>query len=213
MESMKSGPYDVVTLFDGTSFDGWTKVDGSPVEWTLEDGAMTVASRTGSIVTEETHTDCFLHVEFRCPDMPDAEGQHKANSGVFLQGRYEIQVLDSYGWEVPGLGDCGALYNQHSPLVNACRPPEQWQSYDVVFRAPRFDDDGEMMADARMTVFLNGVLIHNNVELDGPTGGQVDEDVASPGPVMLQDHGDLVSYRNVWLVHLPEEGSPDYEPS
>ncbi|MFW6437639.1 MAG: 3-keto-disaccharide hydrolase, partial [Armatimonadota bacterium] len=141
-----------------------------------------------------------------------AEGQAKGNSGVFLQGRYEIQVLDSYGWERPGLGDCGAIYNQHAPLVNACTPPEQWQSYDIIFRAPRLDEQGEVIEYPRMTVFQNGILIQNNAVLTGPTGGQLDEKVGEPGPLMLQDHGDLVSFRNIWLVHLPEESSSSYEP-
>ncbi len=213
MQSMKDGPCEVVTLFDGTSFDGWTHKDGSAVTWKLEDGVMTVTPGSGNIISRETYRDAFLHVEFRCPDMPEATGQHKGNSGVYVQGRYEIQVLDSYGWEVPGLGDCGAIYNQHAPLVNACRPAMQWQSYDIIFRAPRFDDAGQMIDDARMTVFLNGVLIHNNIEMDGITGGPLDDRVAEPGPLMLQDHRDAVSYRNIWLVHLPEEASSEYEPS
>jgi len=212
MESMQAGLYDVVTLFDGTGFEGWTHKDGSAVGWDLADGVMTVKPGTGNIVSVETYRDCFLHVEFRCPEMPDATGQHKGNSGVYVQGRYEIQVLDSSGWEVPGLGDCGAIYNQHAPLVNPCKPGGEWQSYDIIFRAPRFDDAGEMIDDGRLTVFLNGVLIHNNVEMQGITGGPLDDRVAEPGPLMLQDHRDLVSYRNVWLVHLPEEGSSEYEP-
>lgn len=204
-------PGNAVVLFDGTNFDNWTHPDGTEVQWTLEDGIMTVEPRTGGIVATENHADCRLHIEFRCPDMPDAEGQAKGNSGVFLQGRYEIQVLDSYGWEKPGLGDCGALYNQHAPLVNACLPPMEWQSYDVVFRAPRFVD-AKMVTDARMTVLQNGVCIHNNVELNGLTGAHTDENVLQPGPLMLQDHGDLVSYRNIWMVHLPESGSKEYGP-
>lgn len=212
MDSGQEIPKNAEVLFDGTSFENWAPPDGSPVEWILEDGIMTVEPRTANIVTTENHTDCRLHVEFRCPHMPDSEGQAKGNSGVFLQARYEIQVLDSYGWENPGLGDCGALYNQHAPLVNASLPAMKWQSYDVFFRAPRFED-GEMISDARMTVLHNGICIHNNVELDGPTGGQLDEDITTPGPLMLQDHGDMVSYRNIWMVDLPEEGSEEYEPS
>jgi len=211
MEAMQALPENAVILFDGTDLSNWHQKDGSAANWTIDDeGAMTVSK--GSIICDETFTDAYVHVEFRCPDMPEAEGQAKGNSGVYLQGRYEIQVLDSYGWEVPGLGDCGGLYNQYAPLVNACKPPMEWQSYDIIFRAPRFDDAGEMPEDARMTLLQNEIAVQNNVGLSGPTGGQLDENVAQPGPLMLQDHGDLVSYRNVWLVHLPLKGSDTYEP-
>lgn len=213
MEAMKNGPYDVVTLFDGSGFEGWYSRNGGEVGWDLEDGVMTVAPKAGSIITNETFTDCFLHLEFRCPDMPEATGQAKGNSGVYLQGRYEIQVLDSSGWEKPGLGDCGAIYNQHAPLVNACKPGGEWQSYDIIFRAPRLDGQGQVLEHARMTVFLNGLLIQNNAVLTGPTGGQLDDNMGEPGPLMLQDHRDAVSFRNIWLVHLPETASTQYEPS
>ena len=211
MANMQAPPENAVILFDGTDLTNWHQKDGSPANWTIdEEGAMTVSK--GSIISDETFDDAYVHVEFRCPDMPEAEGQAKGNSGVYLQGRYEIQVLDSYGWEVPGLGDCGGLYNQYAPLVNACKPPMQWQTYEIVFRAPRFDESGEMLEDARMTVLQNGIVVQNNVELDGPTGGQLDEDVGDPGPLLLQDHGNPVSYRNVWLVHLPPAGSDQYDP-
>ena len=123
-------------------------------------------------MTEETFTDFMLHLEFMTPDMPEATGQAKGNSGVFLQGRYEIQVLDSYGIKTPGKGDCGAIYNQFAPLVNACKPPLEWQTYDAVFRAPRVDDAGKIVEPARMTVLQNGLVIHNNVQLPGVTVGQ-----------------------------------------
>lgn len=212
MDGMQREPYEVVTLFDGTSLEGWTHKDGSPAQWDLAEGVMTVRPGTGNIVSRETYRDCYLHVEFRCPVMPEATGQAKGNSGVYVQGRYEIQVLDSSGWAVPGLGDCGAIYNQHAPLVNVCQPGGEWQTYIIIFRAPRFGDSGEMIEDARMTVFLNSVLIHNNVQMRGITGGPLDDRVAEPGPLMLQDHRDLVSYRTIWLVHLPEEGSSEYGP-
>jgi hypothetical protein len=214
-EPMQDGPYEVMTLFNGSTMQQFSHRDGSKPGWDLDEdeGSMTVVPGTGNIISNEQFADCFLHLEFRCPDMPEAEGQAKANSGVFLQGRYEVQVLDSYGWETPGLGDCGAIYNQHAPLVNACRPPEQWQAYDIIFRAPRLDEDGEVIEYPRMTVFLNGVLIHNNAVMTGPTGGELDDEMGEPGPLMLQDHRDEVSYRNIWLVHLPEEGSSEYEPS
>ncbi len=216
MQSMADamrGAYEVVTLFDGSGFEGWRTRDGAEVAWALADDAMTVVPKGGSIVTEETFTDCFLHLEFRCPVMPEATGQAKGNSGVYLQGRYEIQVLDSSGWAVPGQGDCGAIYNQHAPLVNACKPGGEWQSYDIIFRAARVNEQGEVTDYPRMTVFLNGVLIHNNAMLSGPTGGHLDENLGEPGPLMLQDHRDAVSFRNIWLIHLPEEASTEYEPS
>ncbi|MFO8081826.1 MAG: DUF1080 domain-containing protein [Armatimonadota bacterium] len=214
-DAMQDGPYNVRTLFDGSTLENFHHKDGSEPGWELneDEGSMTVVPKTGSIISLETFTDCLLHVEFLLPDMPEAEGQAKANSGVFLQGRYEIQVLDSSEWETPGQGDCGAIYNQHAPLVNACLPPEQWQSYDIVFRAPRVEADGSVIDYPRMTVFQNGILIHNNAVLSGPTGGQLDENLAEPGPLMLQDHGDEVSFRNVWLAHLPEEVSTAYEPA
>ncbi len=212
-DGMLGGAYQVVTLFDGSGFAGWRTRDGAEVAWALADDAMTVVPKGGSIVTDENFTDCFLHLEFRCPVMPEATGQAKGNSGVYLQGRYEIQVLDSSGWERPGQGDCGAIYNQHAPLVNACKPGGEWQSYDIIFRAARVNEQGEVTDYPRMTVFLNGVLIHNNAMLSGPTGGHLDEDLGEPGPLMLQDHRDAVSFRNVWLIHLPEEASTEYEPS
>lgn len=205
-------PDKAVHLFNGKDLSNWRRRDGSPAQWKVEEGVVKVVPGGGDIVSDETYTDAVVHVEFLLPDMPEATGQAKANSGVFLQGRYEIQVLDSYGWAEPGLGDCGAIYNQFAPLVNACKPPLQWQTYDVAFRAPRVQPDGTVLNHARMTVAHNGVIIHNNVELLGPTGGPVDVDLASPGPLLLQDHGDLVQYRNVWLVHLPLVGSSTYEP-
>jgi hypothetical protein len=209
----KEPPPGAVVLFDGRDLRGWRhRRTGEPARWTVADGAMTVVRGTGDIVSEETFTDAFIHLEFREPDMPEAKGQAKGNSGVYIQGRYEIQVLDSYGWKVPGKGDCGAIYNQFAPLVNACKPPLEWQTYDIVFRAARVDDAGRVVENARITVLQNGLVIHNNVVLQGPTGGALDQDVGRPGPLLLQDHGDPVSYRNIWLVHLPPKGSDEYGP-
>jgi hypothetical protein len=205
-------PEQAVILFDGTTMEGWLRQDGRPADWEIEEGALKVVPGSGDIGTAGKFEDHFLHLEFRLSDMPEARGQKKANSGVFLQGRYEIQVLDSSGWDVPGVGDCGAVYDQYAPLVNACKPALEWQAYEVIFRAPRCE--GTVVRERpRVTVFLNGVLIHNNVELSGMTGAPTDTKVHLPGHLRLQDHGDVVWYRNIWAVHLPREGSREYGPS
>ena len=204
-------PKEAVVLFDGSSLDGWTSMDGSPPGWVVTDGTMQVVPRTGDIFTQELFTDHCLHIEFLLADMPDATGQGKCNSGVFLQGRYEIQVLDSSGWDIPGLGDCGGIYNQYAPLTNACKPALTWQTFDVIFRAPRCE--GAVVKEgARLTVLHNGIIIHNNVELPGVTGAPTDTNVQLPGHLRLQDHGNLVSYRNIWAVRLPREGAAEYPP-
>ena len=161
-------------------------------------------------MTQERFTDFMLHLEFMTPNMPEATGQAKGNSGVFLQGRYEIQVLDSYGIEVPGKGDCGAIYNQFAPLVNACKPPLEWQTYDVIFRAARVDPSGQVAENARVTLLQNGVVIQNNTQLLGVTGGSANEDVGAPGPLLLQDHGNPGQSRNIWVAPLPLKGSDKY---
>ena len=199
-----------VVLFDGKDLSNWTKLDGEAPAWEIADGAMTVTAGGGDIVTRERFIDFLLHLEFMTPDMPDATGQAKGNSGVFLQGRYEIQVLDSYGIDVPGKGDCGAIYNQFASLVNACKPPLEWQTYDVIFRAARVGESGGIEENARVTVLQNGTVIQNNVQLLGATGGPTDEDAAEPGPLRLQDHGNPVKYRNIWIAPLPLKGSDVY---
>ena len=203
-------PESAVVLFNGSDLSNWTSRDGGEPGWAVEEGVMAVVPRTGDIMTTERFTDHFLHLEFMTPDMPEATGQAKGNSGVFLQGRYEIQVLDSYGIEVPGMGDCGAIYNQYAPLVNACKPPLEWQSYDVIFRAPRLNDDGEIVENTRVTVIQNGLVILNNVILSGTTGANIGGGVGEPGPLLLQDHGNLVKFRNIWAVPLPLKGSDKY---
>ena len=205
-------PPNAIVLFNGNDVSNWTKRDSSQAEWKVEDGILHVVPRTDDIMSTERLTDFFLHLEFRCPDMPEATGEAKANSGVFLQGRYEIQVLDSYGINIPGVGDCGAIYDQFAPLVNACKPAMEWQTYDVVFRAARVNNAKEVEEPVRVTVLQNGLVIHNNVQLPGPTGGAVDEHVGEPGPLLLQDHGHLVAYRNIWAAPLPLKGSDTYEP-
>jgi hypothetical protein len=207
---MESVPENAVMLFNGKDLSNWRTRSGGPAGWKVADGIITVEPRTGDIVTEQKFTDFMLHLEWMEPYMPDAKGQARGNSGVYLQGRYEVQVLDSYGIEVPGKGDCGAIYDQFAPLVNACRPPLEWQTYDVIFRAARLDDSGNVANQARVTLLQNGMVIHNNVELLGPTGGAMDDKVGEPGPLLLQDHGNLVKYRNIWIEELPLKGSDKY---
>lgn len=204
-----SAPSDAEFLFNGTSLEKWTKPDGSPSEWKLDGNprpgaAVTCNPGTGNLVSTDAISDAQIHVEFTTPKA-DAEagkkGQERGNSGVYIQGRYEVQVLDSYQNDTYADGQCGAIYKQHPPLVNACRAPGQWQTYDIVFTAPRFDKDGKKTANARLTVLHNGVLVQNNAEVTGPTGGGKEE-APTPGPLVLQDHGNLVQYRNVWVRRL-----------
>lgn len=203
-------PHRAVVLFDGKNLEHWVqRRSGAPAAWPLEDGAM--ITQGGDIQTLELFQDFFLHLEFRVPDSPpEVKGQGRGNSGVYLQGRYEIQVLDSWGILEPGQGDCGALYNYAAPLVNACKRPEEWQSYDIVFRAPRFDAQGKLSEQARVTVLQNGLVIQNNILLNGQTGGAINEDYAEPGPLLLQDHGNPVRFRNVWILPLPLYGADHY---
>ncbi len=173
--------------------------DDKAVKWRLVDGAMEVKPGAGSIVTKRTFKDFKLHIEFRTPFMPEARGQGRGNSGVYLQNRYEIQVLDSYGLE-PKDNECGGIYQVGAPLVNVCYPPGQWQTYDITFQAPRFDGSGNKEKDAVVTVLHNGVTIHDQRPIPHPTGGALDSNVSEPGGVYLQDHGNLVEFRNIWLV-------------
>lgn len=194
-------PEGAVVLFDGKVLDAWAKTDGkTAAEWKIVDRAMEVTKGTGSIVTRQKFDGRFtLHVEFRVPYDPNNKGQARGNSGVYLQGRYEVQVLDSYGLDSKN-NDCGAIYEVAKPLVNACKAPTVWQSFDVDFTAPACKD-GKKTADPRLTVRHNGVLIHDNVKVpvDNTRAG-LGGNVCEPGPIMLQDHGDPVQYRNLWLL-------------
>lgn len=206
-ETDTSPPADAVVLFDGKSLDQWVHPNGRPARWEIIDGVLQCKPGTGNIISKEVFRDARLHVEFATPYMPDARGQGRGNSGVYLQGRYEVQVLDSYQNKTYFDGQCGAIYRQYPPLVNVCRPPLQWQTYDIIFRAPRCDESGRVLENPRATVLHNGVLIHDDVEIHGPTGGHLDENVCAPGPLMLQDHGNTVRFRNIWLRHLDEQRS------
>lgn len=193
-----------VILFDGSTWGGesgaWIKRDGSESAWLVQDDE-SVLVRDGDAVTRESFSDFQLHIEFLCPSMPEHAGQAKGNSGVYLHGRYEIQVLDSFGEQAADNG-CGGIYGIAKPLVNASRPAEEWQTYDIIFRAPRFDEADALIEKPRVTVIHNGIVIHNNLELPSVTGGAIGSDMPAAGPIMLQDHGDAVRYRNIWLRRL-----------
>lgn len=162
---------------------------------------MTVTPGKGSILTAASFGDCQLHLEFRTP-IEEGEGQNRGNSGVYIHGRYEVQILDSHrNTTYPG-GQCGAIYNVHPPLVNASLPQGEWQSYDIIFRAPRFDEQGKKTANARLTVLHNGVLVHDAAEVPSPTGASRDSKESPTGPIMLQDHGHRVQFRNIWVRGL-----------
>lgn len=194
-------PTDAVVLFDGKDLSGWVSAGlDKPAGWKVENGYMEV-NGTGNIATKRSFKDFQLHLEFWLPLMANATGQARANSGVYLQGLYEIQVLDSYGLGVTW-GDCGGIYNAAVPLVNACRPPELWQTFDVTFHAPGFDAQGNKTSSARLTAFHNGVLIHDNVEIPAPTPVNLGVDPKTAGPLMLQDHGCPVRYRNIWILPI-----------
>lgn len=191
-----------VILFDGKSNAAWNN------PWKVKDGLLHVSG--GDTTTKQEFQDFVLHVEFRVPLMADAKGQGRGNSGVYLQNRYEVQLLDSYGIAKPGKGDCGAIYAQSAPLVNGCAKPEEWQAYDIFFRGARFGADGKKTANATVTVLQNGVLIQNNTPIPEPTGGAAGSDESKPGAIRLQDHGCAYGFRNIWILPLPLEGSSEY---
>lgn len=181
----------------------WRSLDPDTVSyepgWTIQDSAMRVVAGSGNLISRMKFGSAKMHVEFRSPYMPSAKGQERGNSGVYIQGRYEIQVLDSYGLEGED-NECGGIYKVSRPRVNMCAPPWQWQTYDIDFTAARFDSTAMKITNARITVRHNGVLIHENLELPGVTGGAVDTLTQQPGGLMLQDHGNPVEYRNIWVV-------------
>ena len=204
--SPQAPPSDAIILFDGKDLSGWTDKKQQPAQWTVADGIMTVAKGKGDIQTKQGFGSCQLHVEWRTPPATVSDsGQNRGNSGIFLMGRYELQVLDNYNNRTYSNGQAGSIYKQHIPLVNACRPPGEWQTYDVIFTAPVFKADGSLGSPARITVIQNGVLVQNNVELKGETvyiGQPKYTKHGEKEALSLQDHGCLVSYRNIWVREL-----------
>jgi hypothetical protein len=197
-------PSDATVLFDGTDLDAWETEGGGDVGWAVEDGAMVVEPGTGDVRTREAIGDCQLHVEWLAPEGGEGTGQGRGNSGVFLMDRYEIQVLDCDEDPTYADGYAGAVYGQHPPLANACRPPGEWQSFDIAWRAPRFDGD-ELDRPARVTVLYNGVVVQDAAEPFGPTAHRTFPEYSPhppEAPLRLQDHGDPVRFRNLWYRPL-----------
>ncbi|MBN2413308.1 DUF1080 domain-containing protein [candidate division KSB1 bacterium] len=193
-------PEGAVVLFDGVDLEAWELKNEKRAEWKMTiDGAMEVTK--GDIISKQTFGDQQVHVEFITPLMPDKTGQARGNSGVYLQGKYEVQILDSFGL-APKDDYCGAIYKVAAPLKNACLPPGEWQTFDITFFEPRFDQNGNKIKDAVITVKHNGILIHSNVSIPGPTRASMINDEKVPGGLMLQDHGNPVQFRNIWILPL-----------
>lgn len=200
---MSPAPKGAVVLFDGKDLSRWVnRKDGKPAGWKVENGYAEVVPGNGDILSKEAFGDSWTHVEFWLPHMPEARGQARSNSGVYIQGRYELQVLDSHGLANPTMSDCGGLYSINAPMGNACMRPEKWQSYDIFFRAPKVGPDGKTTAQkGSVTVYLNGYLIHQNQAFEAKvTTAGLPGDFTKPGPLLLQDHGNRVRFRNVWVV-------------
>ncbi|HAA73679.1 TPA: DUF1080 domain-containing protein [Candidatus Latescibacteria bacterium] len=195
-------PSDATVLFDGSDTSGWVNKEGGPIGWTVENGYMQVEPKTGNISSKAEFGDCQLHIEFAVPKEVKGSSQGRGNSGIFLMGLYEVQVLDGYDNPTYADGLTGAIYGQFPPLVNACRKPGEWQAYDIMFVAPRYQDD-KLVSPAYLTVILNGVMLHHHKAAHGPTGhknlSSYDPAHGPKGPLMLQDHGDLVRFRKIWM--------------
>ncbi len=197
-------PSDAIILFKGYDLREWTSRDGSAAKWEVRDGVFTVSKGGGDIKTKKAFADFQLHIEWRTAVGDPDNGQDKSNSGIFLQDRYELQVLDNYENETYSNGQAASIYKQHIPLVNASRKPGEWQSYDVIYTAPRFGETGRLIEAARVTVLHNGVLVQNNVSIWGPTEyiGLGTYQPHGKAPIRLQDHDNPVSFRNVWVREL-----------
>jgi len=198
-------PSDATLLFDGKDLTQWCDMDGGLTKWVVKDGVMECVAGSGMIRTFQNFGDCQLHVEWAAPVPPKGKSQGRGNSGVFLMGLYEIQVLDNYQNETYADGYAAGIYGEFPPLVNAARPPGQWQTYDIVFARPRFDQKYQLISPAHITLFFNGVLAQNDVSLTGPTTWMARPPYTSQPeklPLALQDHGNPVRYRNIWVREL-----------
>ena len=197
-------PSDAIVLFDGKDLSKWSTNSGGEAKWEVKDGALTVVKGAGEIKTKQTFGDIQLHIEWRAPAEVVGEGQGRGNSGIFLQERYELQVLDSYESVTYSNGQAGSIYKHSIPLVNACLKPGEWQTYDVIYNAPHFSDTGRVLVSAFITVIHNGVLVQNHTQINGPTEykGLPVYQPHGKGSIKLQDHGNPVSYRNIWVREL-----------
>jgi hypothetical protein len=198
-------PADAIMLFNGRDLTGWETVGGSAAQWNIENGEMVIPAKATSIQTLQKFGDCQLHVEWMVPVLlPDRKGQDRGNSGIYLQGLYEVQVLDSYDNPTYVNGQAGSIYKQSVPLVNALKRAPAWQSYDILYTAPRFYQDGSLAEPARITILLNGIVVQNNFAILGPTEyrGMPQYKAHGDGPLMLQAHNNPVHYRNLWIRKL-----------
>ncbi len=200
-------PADAIVLFDGTDLSQWESTKGKPATWKVENGYIEIVGRTGSLRTKQSFGDCQLHIEWATPAVSKGKGQGRGNSGVYLMSKYEVQVLDSYDSVTYPDGQAASLYGQSPPMVNASRAPGQWQSYDIIFHRPIFKGD-KVVRPATMTVLHNGVLVQDHFVLTGiSTHKKRAKYRPHPDklPVTLQDHGDPIRYRNIWIRPLPEK--------
>ena len=198
-------PSDAIVLFDGKDASKWVSKSGGKIDWKVDNGALTVGAGKGDITSKDAFGDMQMHIEWRTPSEVKGESQGRGNSGIFIMGLYELQVLDNYNNRTYSNGQAGSIYKQLIPLANACRKPGEWQTYDIVFTAPRFAENGMVKTPARITVIHNGVLVQNNATLVGATeyiGIPVYRKHADKLPIRLQDHGNPVSYRNIWVRNL-----------
>jgi hypothetical protein len=196
-------PSDAIVLFDGKDLSAWSTKDGQPAKWKVGTGYFETVPKSGYMYSKQAFGDMQLHLEFATPSPAEGQDQDRGNSGVFLMGIYEIQVLDSYNNKTYADGQAAAVYGQYPPLVNSSRAPGQWQSYDIVFHPSKFDKGGKLIHLGRVTVFHNGVLVQDNVEIEGPTvTGEPDKPHADKLPLALQDHNHPVRFRNIWVREL-----------
>lgn len=197
-------PSDAIVLFNGGDLDAWENA-GKTAGWSInEDGSMTVKPGSGNISTKQHFGSIQLHLEWRAPQIVKGKGQGRGNSGVFFQNRYEVQILDSYQNRTYSNGQASSIYKQHIPLVNATKSPQEWQTYDIIFHEPKFDADGNKTKSGSFTIIHNGVLVQDHVEILGSSAyiGPPKYEAHGEGPIILQDHGNLVQFRNIWLRKL-----------